>query len=145
MTVLDAYAVIAFLRGEPAADEVRPLLEVGDAFLTAIGVGEVIDHLVRSARVDVENATLDLAELGLLDGSPVDAALGLASGSLRARHYHRTRCAISMADAVAAETARRRAVRLVSSDPHLLDVCHRESIDVVVLTGSNGSRWAAPT
>lgn len=144
MTVLDAYAVIAFLRGEPAAEQVRPLLEVGDAFLTAIGVGEVIDHLVRVG-VDVENATLDLAELGLIDGSVVDSALGLSSGILRGRHYHRTRCAISMADAVAAETARSSGGRLVTSDPHLLDVCHRESIDVVVLTGSDGSRWVAPT
>jgi predicted nucleic acid-binding protein len=145
LTILDAYAVIAFLRGEPAAEEVRLLLEVGDAFLTAVGVGEVIDHLVRSAGVDEENATLDLAELGLLDGSPVDSSLGLASGRLRARHFHRTRCAISMADAVAAETARSPGVRLATSDPHLLDVCDRESIDVVVLTGSNGTRWAAPT
>ncbi|BEP15254.1 hypothetical protein acdb102_35650 [Acidothermaceae bacterium B102] len=144
MTLLDAYAVIAFLRGEPAAREVRPLLQAGDAVLTAIGVAEVVDHLVRNAGVDVENAVLDLAELGLLDGTPVDAALGLASGRLRARHYHRTHCAISMADAVAAETARSRHRPLATSDPHLLDVCHRESIDVVILSGSNGSRWTAP-
>ena len=46
MIVLDAYAVIAFLRAEPAAGEVRALLGT-DAQLTSVGVAEVLDHLVR--------------------------------------------------------------------------------------------------
>ena len=144
MTVLDAYAVLAFLRDEPAAEEVRPLLESGDARLTAVGLGEVLDHLVRLVAVDEEEAALDVAELGLLDAIAVDSATGAAAGRLRAKHYHRTRCAISMADCVAAEAARSRSDLLATSDPHLLDVCHRESIDVTVLPGSNGSRWTVP-
>ncbi len=143
MTVLDAYAVLAFLRGEPAAAEVRPLLEAGNAMLTAVGLGEVLDHLVRLAGVDEEEAVLDVAELGLIDAIAVDAAAGAASGRLRARHYHRLRCAVSMADCVAAEIARARNDVLATSDPHLLDVCARESIGVVVLPGSDGTRWTA--
>ena len=77
MSVLDAYAVIAFLRAEPAAELVQPVLESGDAVLTAIGVAEVVDHLVRVIGVDEDEAALDLAELGLLDGYPFSAALGL--------------------------------------------------------------------
>ena len=145
MTVLDAYAVLAFLRDEPAASEVGPLLEAGDALLTAVGLSEVLDHLVRLVGVDEEEAVLDLAELGLLDALAVDAAVGAASGRLRARHYHRSRCAVSMADCVAAETARARTDALATSDPHLLDVCARESIDVVVLPASDGTRWTPPT
>lgn len=145
MTVLDAYAVLAFLRDEPAAAEVRPLLEAGDALLTAVGLGEVLDHLVRLTGVDEEVAVLDLAELGLIDAVAVDARTGAASGRLRARHYHRLRCAVSMADCVAAEIARARNDVLATSDPHLLDVCARESVDVVVLPGSDGTRWTAPT
>ncbi|HET9117720.1 MAG TPA: PIN domain-containing protein [Pseudonocardiaceae bacterium] len=144
MTVLDAYAVLAFLRGEPAATEVRPLLEAGGAWLTAVGVGEVLDHLVRVAGVDEEEAVLDLAELGLLHAVAVDAAVGTASGRLRARHYHRSRRAVSMADCVAAEITRARNDVLATSDPHLLEVCARESIGVVVLPGSDGTRWRAP-
>lgn len=122
MIILDAYAVIAYLRAEPAAREVRLLLEQGDAALTAIGLAEIIDHLVRMAGADEEDAVLDLAQLGLLAALEVDAELGLAAGRLRARYYHRVRCAISMADCVAAETSKRREASLASSDPNLLNV-----------------------
>lgn len=144
MTVLDAYAVIAYLRAEPAAGEVGPLLDSGDATLTAVGVAEVLDHLVRLAGADEEDAALDLAQLGLLEGTVVDSQLGLAAGRLRARRYHRSHCAVSMADCIAAEAAREAARSLATSDPHLLDVCHIEGISVIVLTGSDGTRWAPP-
>lgn len=142
MTVLDAYAVIAYLRDEPAAEEVRPLLESGNATLTAVGVAEVLDHLIRLAGADEENAALDLAQLGLLEGMAVDANLGLAAGRLRARHYHRSRCAVSMADCIEAEAARQARASLATSDPHLLDLCHVEVIATIILTASNGTRWA---
>ncbi len=145
MTVLDAYAVIAYLRDEPAADEVGPLLEAGDAMLTAVGLGEVLDHLVRLAGADEEEAALDLAQLGLLDAIAVDSAVGAAAGRLRARRYHRTRCSVSMVDCIAAEAARHRRDRLATSDPHLLDICDAEGIDAIVLPGSDGSSWARAT
>lgn len=141
MTILDAYAVIAYLRGEGASSEVRLLLDAGGAALTAVGVAEVLDHLVRLVHVDEENATLDLAQLGLLDGIAVDSAIGVAAGRLRARHYHRTRCAVSMADCIAACSAHVRSEPLATSDPHLLDVCHAEGVAAVVLAGSDGSVW----
>ncbi len=136
MTVLDAYAVIAYLRDEPAADQVRPLLEAPDSALTAVGLGEVLDHLVRLAGADEDDAVLDLAQLGLLDAVAVNAETGSAAGRLRARHYHRTRCPISMADCVAAETARATSQPLATADPHLLDVCDIENIDVMPLPAS---------
>ena len=145
MTVLDAYAVIAYLKAEPAAGEVLPLLDNGDAILTAVGVAEVLDHLVRLTGAEEEDAALDLAQLGLLDGVVVDCDLGVAAGRLRARRYHRSRCAVSMADCIAAEAARQASTRLATSDPHLLDLCRTEGIATVVLTGSDGTRWAPPT
>jgi PIN domain nuclease of toxin-antitoxin system len=144
VTVLDVYAVIAYLRAEPAAGEVRPLLDDGDATLTAVGVAEVLDHLVRLAGADEENAALDLAQLGLLEGIVVDSDLGLAAGRLRARRYHRSRCAVRMADCIAVEAARQAATSLATSDPHLLDLCDIEGISVIVLTASDGARWAPP-
>ncbi|MHB8220359.1 MAG: PIN domain-containing protein [Acidimicrobiales bacterium] len=142
MTVLDAYAVVAYLRGERAAPNVRLLLDAGGAALTAVGVAEVLDHLVRLVGVDEEDAALDLAQLGLLEGIVVDATIGGAAGRLRARHYHRTRCAVSMAECISACSAHVRAEPLATSDPHLLDVCHAEGIATVVLPGSDGSLWA---
>ncbi len=141
--MLDAYAVLAFLRAEPAAGEVTRLLEDGSAALTAIGVAEVVDHLVRVAGAEEEAVALDLAQLGLLECIAVSAPLGLAAGRLRARRYHRTRCAVSMAGCVAAEAARAVPTSLATSDPHLLDVCRAEGIGAIALPGSDGSRWRA--
>ncbi len=145
MTILDAYAVIAFLRDEPAADEVRPLLDNGDATLTTVGVAEVLDHLLRLAKVDEDDAMLDLAQLGLLDPVPVDVAVGSAAGRLRARRYHRTRCAVSMADCIAAETARATGRSLATADPHLLALCHAEGTRTIALPASDGTRWTPTT
>ena len=145
MTILDAYAVLAFLKGEAAASNVRRLLDDPGSSLTSLGVAEVLDHLVRIVGVEEEHATLDLAELGLLDGLPVESAIGVGAGRLRARRYHRTRCAVSLADCVAAELARAHRQPLATSDPHLLDVCHAEGIAVTVLPGSDGTTWTAAT
>jgi PIN domain nuclease of toxin-antitoxin system len=87
VTVLDAYAVIAFLRGEPAADAVRSIFATGRAEVTAVGLAEVLDHLVRLAGAAEDEAVLDLAQLGLLDATPVSPGIGSAAGRLRARHY----------------------------------------------------------
>jgi predicted nucleic acid-binding protein len=144
LTILDAYAVIAYLKTEPAAGEVRALLNGSEVTLTAVAVAEVIDHLVRVAGVEEEDAALDLAQLGLLDALPVETELGLAAGRLRARHYHRTRCTVSLADCIAAAAARRTGTSHATSDPHLLDLCYRENIPTIVLTGSDGTRWTPP-
>jgi predicted nucleic acid-binding protein len=142
MIVLDPYSVIAYLRGEAAVPEVRPPVDANDTVLTAVGVAEVLDHLIRFVGVDEEDATLDLAQLGLIDGIVVDSSIGASAGRLRARPYDRTCCTVSTADCIAAEVARSRTEALATSDPHLLDLCHAEGIGTVVLPGSDGSRWA---
>lgn len=142
MIVLDSYAVLAFLRGEAAAAEVEGLLEGGDDVqLTALGLAEVVDHLVRLAGVDAEEAALDVAQLGLADPVPVDAVTALRAGLLRARHYHRRARAVSLADCVAAEVARKGDAPVATSDPHLLDLCHAEDISVMPLPDTTGSTW----
>ena len=123
MTVLDAFAVLALLKGEPAADEVADLLSRAPCALTSVGLAEVLDHLVRIVGVDDETAALDVAQLGLSDALAADASLGVQAGLLRAKHYHRVRCAVSSADCPGAETARRLGAVLATADPHLLAVC----------------------
>jgi len=138
VVVLDSFAVIALLTGEPAAPEVRGLLD--DARLTSTGVAEVADRLVRVHGQSEEEVALDLAELGLLDGLPVEAVDGLAAGLLRARHYHRTRRAVSLADCVVGQVARRAGASVATADPHLLDLCDAEGIATVVLPDASGRR-----
>lgn len=141
MTVLDAFAVLALLKDEPAAPQVSDLVRNG-ARLTAVGVAEVIDHLVRLSGAEEDTAALDLAELGLLEPTLVDGSLGLAAGALRARHYHRVRRSVSLADCVTAATAGQLEVRLASADPHLLDLCLAEGIATDPLPDSTGRTWA---
>jgi len=140
--VLDAYAVIALLRDEPAASEVQRLIEGDDeATLTVLGLAEVLDYLVRLASVDEDEAALDLAQIGLADPPALGPAVAVRAGLLRARHYHRRDRAISLADCVAAETARTLDVPLATSDPHLLDTCAAEGIATVVLPDARGAMW----
>lgn len=139
MPILDAYAVLALLRDEPAAEEVAQLIVSDEpAKLTCVGVAEVVDRLIRLSEIEEDEAVLDLAQLGLSDPGPLDATTALKAGLLRARHYHRKNCAVSLADCIAAETARLKDQALVTSDPHLLDMCTSEGIAVHVLPDSSG-------
>ena len=143
MIVLDAYAVLALLKGEPAAPQVRALLEGDDrSCLTAVGVAEVVDHLVRLSGASEDDAALDLAQLGLTDALAVDTAVGLHAGLLRAHHYNRKNRAVSLADCVAVEVARANDAPLASADPHLLDVCRDEDVRVMPLPDSTGHTWS---
>lgn len=141
-TVLDAFAVLALLKGEPAASRVLALIDAGGSTLTALGVAEVVDHLVRLVGVTDEDAALDLAQLGLADPERLSAELTLRAGLLRAHYYHRTDRAVSLADCVAVETARSLGFSLAASDPHLVDLCRDEGIAVTPLPDSRGAVWS---
>jgi predicted nucleic acid-binding protein len=141
--LLDSFAVLALLKGEPAAPQVHALVESEDAELTCLGVAEIVDHLVRIVGVTEEDAALDLAQLGLIGPQPLDPGVALRAGHLRARHYHRRTCAVSLADCVVASAAQLQGAPVATADPHLLDVCAREHIAVVPLPDSNGETWSA--
>lgn len=143
MTVVDSYAVLALLKGEPASGEVERLLVAPEpASLTVLGLAEVLDHLVRLAGADPDDAALDVAQLGLAAPPSLDADVAARAGLLRSRHYHRRDRALSLADCVAAETARSLGRPLASADPPLLGACAAEGIAVVALPDSQGRRWA---
>ena len=143
MIILDSFAVIALFRDEPAASQVRALIggEQGVA-LSVLGVSEVLDHLVRVFGADEDDAVLDLAQLGLQPALGVDDTVAMHAGLLRARHYHRTTRAVSLADCVAATLARWRKARLATADPDLLELCREEGIDVQALPDSSGRTWS---
>jgi hypothetical protein len=48
-----------------------------------------------------------------------------------------------MADCIPVEAARQATTDLATSDLHLLDLCRRENIPTIVLTGSDGTKLAA--
>lgn len=142
MIVLDAYALIGYLRGEGCADEVRALL--ADAcVVSALNVAEIIDLMSRvfGHPADDIRASLALlsAEAGLQVAS-VDETTAARAGRLRATHYGSKSCPVSMADCVAAATAQLRSATLATSDPDLARLARLEGIEVIALSDSTGRR-----
>lgn len=142
MTLLDAYAVIGLLAGEPVAEDIHSLIRQSRCRLTTLGVAEVIDRMARLYDADPDEITVDIATLGLESPTGLDLTTSVLAGRLRARHYHRTARAVSMADCVLAATAQFAAEPLATSDAHLLGLCHDEGILAVPLPGSDGSVWS---
>lgn len=141
MTVLDAYAVIAYLRGEPSADEVAELLRT-PSMLAAVNAAEVIDQLVRVFGRDADDVHADLALLSSVGMSvpPLPVETALEAGRLRARHYAARTCAVSLADCVAAATALESSLPLATSDPALAALVRAEGGQVHPLPASDGVR-----
>lgn len=139
MTVLDAFAVLAFLRDEPAAGAVADLLR-RPTTLSAVNATEVVDQLVRVFGRDPDDVQADLAllEHSGLHLAPVSAEIGILAGRLRARHYHRDRMAVSLADCVAAATALSAARSLATADPALAALMRTEAGTVHALPDSAG-------
>jgi len=141
MTVLDAYAIVAYLRGEPSSGEVASLLR-RPTQLTAVNAAEVCDQMVRVFGGDPDAVEADLALLCHAGMSllPVSAELALDAGRIRARRYHRQRAAVSLADCIAAAAALASRIPLATADPALAEVLRAEGGEVHPLPDSKGRR-----
>jgi uncharacterized protein with PIN domain len=140
--LLDAFAVIAFLRDEPAADEVGDLIGSGDAGLLAPNVAEISDRLVRvydQAAERVRDGVETLASTSGLTLRGVTVPDGWRAAAIRSRHYHRTDCPISLADSFLLACAGPDD-RIATADPPLLNVARAERIAWTALEDSRGLR-----
>jgi PIN domain nuclease of toxin-antitoxin system len=139
-TLIDASALIALLGAEPAADEVQEMLSRGAA-MTTLNLAEAVDRLKRRYGLQIEQ-TRPVIE-GLLAKSltliPLGPAQAWRAGEIRAAHYHRSRCPISLADAVLVASATAGG-RIASSDGPLLSVAASEGVATAVLPDSKGRR-----
>ncbi len=142
MTLLDAYALIAFLAGESAAGEVAALLRTGDAGVVSVNLAELLDVMLRVRRHPAE--AVEAALVPLLATRLTVVAVGepeaRLAGMLRARHYDRRTAPLSLADCVALACALTRGAALATSDPPLAAACRREGVAVAVLPDSQGRR-----
>lgn len=141
MTVLDAYAIIAYLRGEPSSAEVAGLLR-GATRLTAINAAEVCDQLVRVFGSDPDAVEADLALIchAGMRLTSVSADIAMEAGRIRARRYHRQHAAVSLADCVAASAALALREPLATADPALASIVRAEGGEVHPLPDSKGRR-----
>ena len=142
LLVLDAQALEAYLCDEPAAAAVEALLMSGEQKLMAtVNLAELVDRMRRVRGVSSATLVADLVLSGI-HFSALDAELAVAAAELRAIHYHRTTCPVSIADCTAAALALDRGACLVTSDPALLRVVLDEAGQVQALAGSDGSVWS---
>ena len=141
MTVLDAYAIIAYLRAEPSSAEVARLLR-GPTWLTAVNAADVCDQMVRVFGSDPDAIEADLALLGHAGMAfvPVSPEMAIEAGRIRARHYHRQHAAVSLADCIAAAVAIAVQQPLATADAALANVVRAEGGDIHPLPDSKGRR-----
>lgn len=136
MTLLDAYALIAFLVGGPATPQVRSILREGDAAVATANLVEVLDVSQRVHGVPIHRAVELLEPLleGPLAAVPLDSAVARRAAEIRARHYHRSSRPISLADAVLIASAKQ-GDRIATADPDVLAVANAEKLESLALPG----------
>jgi PIN domain nuclease of toxin-antitoxin system len=136
--LLDAFALIALLVDEPAAEPVERLLRDETVGVTGVNLAEAVHQLLQRRDVDVrsvhELVNGLLAGVELVELTAEDA---WAAGLLRGR-YHR---ALSIADCLLLATASH-GYTIASSHPPLLTAARDERIDVMPLPDSRGRRTA---
>jgi predicted nucleic acid-binding protein len=110
--------------------------------ISSVNAAEVVDQLVRVFGHDADDVHADLAMLSRagMQIEPVPTATALLAGDLRANHYQRGSCAVSLADCVAAATALERQSPLATSDPALAKLVRAEGGKVHALPDSSGKR-----
>jgi PIN domain nuclease of toxin-antitoxin system len=112
--VIDASALIAFLRDEPGADVVEDALSAQKCYAHALNLCEVYYDFLRASNQDAAEAAIsDLLDLGIEDRTDMDSEFWRDVGGLKAV-YRR----VSLADCCALALARRLGARLVTADRH---------------------------
>jgi predicted nucleic acid-binding protein len=132
--LLDAFALIALLAGEPAADDVEMLLRGGEAAMTAVNLAEALDVLQRvqgisSERLRELTAPLVGERMRLI---AIDERIARDAADIRARRYHRTRAPLSLADCILL-AATGESDALATADGPLIRVAEAENVKVTKL------------
>jgi predicted nucleic acid-binding protein len=136
VTLLDAYALVAFLVRGPATSQVRALLREGDAVVATANLAEALDVAQRVYGLPITRAmeVLDPVFETSLGSMSLDLAVARRAAEIRAGYYHRSSRPISLADAVLIASASPGA-RIATADPDVLAVARAEGIATVALPG----------
>ena len=130
-TVLDAYALIALLEDERAADEVERLIASRDSAISTVNLAEAAQRLLRHSTVTSEELRYLVASLPLVI-VPYTEVHAWRAAELRARHYRRRGSVLSLADCcfVAVATP---VDRVATADRAVLRMAAAEGIATVEL------------
>lgn len=141
MVLLDASALIAHLRDDPAAAEVDHLIRTRETSMVVVNAAEVIDKTLRDTGIDPARleAVLEPLFAELLPLRAVESAAASRAGGLRAKHYDRVHSPLSLADCLLLAAAGGND-QIASSDRALLEAASAEGIAVLPLPDSSGGR-----
>lgn len=123
--VLDACAIIAYLRDESGAEIVEAIIEdkSNRCFIHAINACEIYYGFLRSAGEVIAQATItEIDSAGVIIIDTFDRELWQIAGQLKARNR------LSLADCIALSLAIRMQATLVTSDHHELDTINNQGI-----------------
>jgi PIN domain nuclease of toxin-antitoxin system len=126
LVVLDSWALLAFLGGEPAADRVESAWLDEGAAISSINLGEVLYIRVRHKGEESAVSTVDQVR-DLLEVIDPDWPLVSAAASIKARG------GLSYADAFCIATALRTEAPLWTGDPEIVGQSAEHSCEVVDL------------
>jgi predicted nucleic acid-binding protein len=138
VTLLDANALIAVIRGEPAMERVLAIFREGAVAITTANLAEVFDSVARRAGhshdriADVVEPLLE----GPLKPVSVDVALARRAAEVRSAHYHRKRQPLSLADCVLLAAASGPQDKIATSDSDVLAVAAELGIETIELPPS---------
>lgn len=129
MVVLDSWALLAYLKDEPAADRIESEWLESGAAISSINLGEVLYIRIRaigeeSARADVETIR---RRLTLVEP---DWSLVIAAATIKANG------GLSYADAFCIATALHLSTPLWTGDPEIIDQAAEHSCEVLDLRAS---------
>ena len=145
MTLIDAYGLVALVAEEPSAREVEGLLRKGDCAAVALNLAEAVDISQRIHDLSASEVRRALEPL-ILSGILIVAISGQAeawlAADLRAKHYDRGTCPLSMADCFLLAHALVADDDLATSDPDLARVARAEGATVIALPDRSGARPA---
>jgi uncharacterized protein with PIN domain len=129
---LDANAVIALFRDEPAAARVEEVLDATDARMSTVNAAEVVDVLSRRYGWRAADVIVALEQLGrVVELTPATLEVAVHAGELRARHWRRDQ-RVSLAHCFTIATARP-GERIVTLDGTQAAVARAEGYEVVEL------------
>ena len=109
MTILDASAVLAFVRSEPGSETVISVIET--ARISAVNLGEIVSKMM-DWRIDAATAREQIDALNL-PVIPFDRELAIAAGLLRAQTSH---LGLSFGDRACLATAKAEGAPVMTTD-----------------------------
>lgn len=140
--VLDAGPVVSLLIDDAAAVEVSASLAHAERLrISLVNVAEVLDVLQRVYGVSPGGAHEAVGRFldEAADPVAVNRATAVLAADLRARHYDRNVCDVSMADCFAVATTRSDDV-IATSDRGVARVARAEGLTVLALPNAAGRR-----